>query len=98
MSTSSTQEFAAAIVENQSHPLTKRPDPIPEPSAIVHGLSGPVVVQTRPPMKDPQNGNLALGRAVHASLTQNFRQKIETREDLPVSGVLALFQEAWAPN
>lgn len=45
---------------------------------------------------DSQNGKLALGRAVHAALTQNFAQKIETREDLPVTGVRALFREAWA--
>ncbi len=45
---------------------------------------------------DPPNGNLALGRAVHWALTQNFVQKVETYEDLPVTGVLALFREAWA--
>ena len=45
---------------------------------------------------DPPTGNMALGKAVHAALLQNFAQKIETREDLPVAGVLALFREAWA--
>jgi hypothetical protein len=45
---------------------------------------------------DPPNGNLALGRAVHWALTQNFAQKAETYEDLPLFGVLALFREAWA--
>ena len=45
---------------------------------------------------DPPNGNLILGRAVHTALAQNFAQKIETYEDLPVTGVLALFREAWA--
>ena len=45
---------------------------------------------------DPPNGNLALGRAVHWALTRNFAQKVETYEDLPLSGVLALFREAWA--
>jgi len=45
---------------------------------------------------DLPNGNMALGRAVHAALTHNFAQKIETREDLPVAGVLALFRESWA--
>ncbi len=44
----------------------------------------------------PTERNLALGRAVHACLTHNFNQKIETREDLPITGVLALFREAWA--
>jgi RecB family exonuclease len=45
---------------------------------------------------DPPNGNLALGRAVHWALAQNFTQKIETYEDLPLFGVLALFRESWA--
>ncbi len=45
---------------------------------------------------DPPNGNLILGRAVHAALAQNFAQKIETYEDLPLAGVLARFREAWA--
>jgi RecB family exonuclease len=45
---------------------------------------------------DPPNGNLALGRAVHRALTQNFAQKVETCEDLPPSGLFALFREAWA--
>lgn len=45
---------------------------------------------------DPANGNLALGRAIHAALLLNFAQKAETYEDLPVSGILALFREAWS--
>jgi CRISPR/Cas system-associated exonuclease Cas4 (RecB family) len=45
---------------------------------------------------DPPNANLVLGRAVHSALAQNFEQKVETYEDLPLSGVLSLFREAWA--
>jgi CRISPR/Cas system-associated exonuclease Cas4 (RecB family) len=45
---------------------------------------------------DLPSGKLALGRAVHAALAQNFEQKIESYEDLPISGVVALFREAWA--
>jgi hypothetical protein len=45
---------------------------------------------------DPPTGSLALGRAVHASLGHNFAQKVETHEDLPTAGVLALFREVWA--
>jgi CRISPR/Cas system-associated exonuclease Cas4 (RecB family) len=45
---------------------------------------------------DPATGNLALGRAVHAALGENFAQKVDTREDLPTEGVVALFREAWA--
>jgi len=36
-----------------------------------------------------------LGRAVHSTLGANFAQKLETREDLPVTGIRALFREAW---
>jgi hypothetical protein len=42
------------------------------------------------------NGNMTLGRAVHSALNENFAQKVETREDLPILGVLALFRESWA--
>ena len=45
---------------------------------------------------DPATGNMALGRAVHSALGENFAQKVETLEDLPTPGVLALFREAWA--
>ena len=45
---------------------------------------------------DPPTGSMAFGRAVHAALMQNFAQKMETYEDLPIAGVLALFREAWA--
>src|SRR6202035_5228202 len=31
-----------------------------------------------------------------SALTQNFAQKVETQEDLPVTGVVALFRDAWA--
>lgn len=47
-------------------------------------------------LPDPQTGNLALGKAVHAALTENFAQKLETREDLPLMGVLGLYREARA--
>ena len=33
---------------------------------------------------DPPTGKMVLGRAVHAALTQNFAQKLDTYEDLPV--------------
>lgn len=99
MTTSSIQEFAAAIADNESHLVTT--DAVAQilsPSQVGSFMDCQVrwwfkhVLR----LKDPQNGNVALGRAVHASLTQNFHQKIETREDLPITGVLALFREAWA--
>jgi RecB family exonuclease len=45
---------------------------------------------------DSPTGKMALRRAVHAALTQNFAQKVETQEDLPVTGVVVLFRDAWA--
>lgn len=45
---------------------------------------------------DPATGKLALGKSVHAALAENFSQKIESFEDLPISGVIALFRQAWA--
>jgi len=35
-------------------------------------------------------------RHVPAALAENFAQKMESYEDLPVAGVLALFRQAWA--
>ena len=46
-------------------------------------------------LPDPATGNMALGRAVHSALCENFAQKVDTREDLPTPGVVALFREAW---
>ena len=45
---------------------------------------------------DPPTGKMVLGKAVHAALTENFAQKLDSYEDLPVSGVRALFRESWA--
>ncbi len=44
---------------------------------------------------DAPTGNMALGRAVHSALCENFAQKVDTREALPTPGVVALFREAW---
>jgi putative RecB family exonuclease len=96
--TNSAAEYKTAIAQNQSHLVTT--DSIAQilsPSQARSFMDCQVrwwfkyVLK----LKDSQNGNLALGRAVHASLGQNFAQKLETREDLPVTGALALFREAW---
>jgi hypothetical protein len=44
---------------------------------------------------EPPTPNQSLGRAVHAALAANFEQKCETKADLPVLGVLAVYREAW---
>ena len=45
---------------------------------------------------EPPTANQILGRAVHAALAANFEQKCETKVDLPLAGVLAVYREAWA--
>ncbi|MFN7998326.1 MAG: PD-(D/E)XK nuclease family protein [Bryobacteraceae bacterium] len=46
-------------------------------------------------LPERKNSSLALGLAVHQALEVNFREKIETREDLETTGVLMVFREAW---
>lgn len=46
-------------------------------------------------MPEPPTSGQILGRAVHAALATNFDQKCDTKVDLPVAGVLAVFREAW---
>jgi len=46
-------------------------------------------------LPERKNSSLALGLAIHQALEVNFREKIETREDLPTTGVLSVFREAW---
>ena len=47
-------------------------------------------------LPDVVSANLALGRAVHTALGENFAQKIETKLDLAPIGVEALFLDALA--
>jgi len=45
---------------------------------------------------EPPTASQILGRAVHAALAVNFEQKCETKIDLPITGVVAIYREAWA--
>ena len=47
-------------------------------------------------MPEPPTSSQILGRAVHAALAANFEQKCDSKIDLPVLGVLAIYREAWA--
>ena len=47
-------------------------------------------------MPEPPTSNQILGRAVHAALAANFEQKCDSKVDLSVIGVLAVYREAWA--
>ncbi|HWQ53225.1 MAG TPA: hypothetical protein VN442_06040 [Bryobacteraceae bacterium] len=39
--------------------------------------------------------SLAVGLAIHAALEINFRQKLETKQDLEAAAVVMIFREAW---
>jgi len=47
-------------------------------------------------LAEPPTGTLALGTAFHSVLAANFRQKIETKQDLPAQGLEEWFGEALA--
>jgi hypothetical protein len=46
-------------------------------------------------LPEPKNSSLALGLAIHRALEVNFREKLETHEDLDTAGVVMLFRDAW---
>lgn len=46
-------------------------------------------------LPERKNSSLALGLAVHQALEVNFREKLETHEDLESTGVVCVFREAW---
>ena len=46
-------------------------------------------------LPERKSSSLALGLAVHQALEVNFREKLETREDLETIGVVMVFREAW---
>jgi RecB family exonuclease len=43
-----------------------------------------------------QGPELAIGKALHATMKENFLQKIQEKRDLPLAGILAIYQGAWA--
>ena len=46
-------------------------------------------------LPETKSSSLALGLAVHRALELNFREKLETHEDLETAGVVMLFRDAW---
>ena len=46
-------------------------------------------------MRAPPDGGLTLGRVVHETIGDNYRQKIETRQDLPIERLADIFQVHW---
>jgi CRISPR/Cas system-associated exonuclease Cas4 (RecB family) len=46
-------------------------------------------------LPERKTSSLALGLAVHRALELNFREKLETREDLETTVVVMIFRDAW---
>jgi len=46
-------------------------------------------------LPERKNSSLALGLAVHRALEVNFREKLETHEDLETTGVVMVFRDVW---
>ncbi len=46
-------------------------------------------------LPERKTSSLALGLAIHRALELNFREKLETREDLDTAGVVMIFRDAW---
>src|ERR1022692_2628636 len=79
--------------------LTARTDPAPvlSPSQVRCFFDCPARWWFKYGLQLPErkNSSLALGLAVHQALEVNFREKLETREDLETTGVVCGFREAW---
>ena len=43
----------------------------------------------------PQSGAVTLGKSMHRAIEQNYRQKIETKHDLPLRNMIEIFNEAY---
>jgi hypothetical protein len=84
-------------MRSRSHPVKSVPGDVLSPSQVTNLMDcayrwyGKYVLE----LPDPPTGNQALGKAVHAALAANFSQKCESRVDLPVIAVVALFRAAW---
>lgn len=46
-------------------------------------------------LKSPPTGDMTLGRTIHQTLNDNYRQKMKTGEDLIVDHITELFSEYW---
>jgi len=46
-------------------------------------------------LKIPPTGSLTLGRTVHHTLEENYRQKIQSHQDLPLQQIQDIFSQRW---
>lgn len=99
------QAKAPALAAPEASGLLLMPKPLPpgseipailSPSSVNNFLDCSMRWYYRKVLRLPETRGaaLGLGTAVHAALGENFRQKIETRQDLPVDDVRALYIRA----
>jgi hypothetical protein len=84
-------------VTDGASPSKTHPAPVLSPSQVRCFLDCPARWWFKYGLQLPErkNSSLALGLAVHQALEVNFREKVETQEDLETIGVVMVFQEAW---
>ncbi len=46
-------------------------------------------------LPEPKTSSLAFGLAMHRALEINFRQKLESKEDLETAGMVTIFRDCW---
>src|SRR5712692_7655052 len=46
-------------------------------------------------LTDPATATMALDNAIRTALMTNFRQKVDSKEDIEIEGVVGLFRRAW---
>ncbi len=46
-------------------------------------------------LKVPPTSSLTLGKSIHSALEGNYRQKIESKQDLPMDQVTDIFADSW---
>lgn len=83
------------------------PSPAPEPQNELARVLSPSQVATfldcsakwfykyALQLPEYKSSALGIGSAFHDAVMENFRQKVETRQDLPEAGVRALFRSSW---
>ena len=92
---------AAACVESPRFTDPKPFDPLAilSPSAVnqwAHDCQVKFFYRRVLGLPEKRSAALGLGTAIHEAAAANYRQKVDTREDLPTEGVLAVFHDALA--
>jgi RecB family exonuclease len=89
--------ISAVRIDGPSVGATAAPGDILSPSQVSSLMDCAYRWYAKHVLKMPESptSQQILGRAVHAALAANFEQKLDSKVDLPASGVLAVYREAW---